>query len=84
MAWEALFSFDLMIFILTLRRTYQQRQSIEYPFQERINLVTLIFRDGKSVSPLKTFASHLTVIINYRRKLLRVSVQTAADRPGHL
>ena len=44
-AWEALFTFDLMIFGLTIARTYKTR--INYGVGRRMDLVTLMVRDGK-------------------------------------
>ncbi|KAI0342270.1 hypothetical protein BDW22DRAFT_1345436 [Trametopsis cervina] len=43
-AWEALFTFDSLIFILTLAKTYKERAN--YDFTGRANLVNLIVRDG--------------------------------------
>ena len=47
-AWEALFTFDLMIFGLTIARTYKTR--ISYGVGRRMDLVTLMVRDGKETN----------------------------------
>jgi hypothetical protein len=44
-AWEALFTFDLLIFSLTLAKTYKER--LRYGFEQRLDLVGLMVRDGK-------------------------------------
>ena len=44
-AWEALFVYDLMIFSLTLYRSYKER--LEYGVPMHTDLFSLIIRDGK-------------------------------------
>ena len=43
-AWEALFTFDLVIFLLTLAKTYKER--LRYGRRQKMDLVTLMVRDG--------------------------------------
>lgn len=46
-AWEALFAFDAMIFILTILKTYKER--VGNKLVGRLNLISLMFRDGESL-----------------------------------
>ena len=44
LAWEALFIFDLMIFLLTFYKTYKEQ--LKYSLAERLDLLSLIVRGG--------------------------------------
>jgi len=48
-AWEATFVYDTIIFILTVAKTWERRRGIS---GERIGLVQLMLRDGRSCSYL--------------------------------
>ncbi len=48
-AWEALFVYDILIFALTLFKTYRERSYYRPGQRRRIDLVGLIVRDGESI-----------------------------------
>jgi hypothetical protein len=48
-AWEALLVFDSLIFILMVLKTYKGRHRRNFISVKRINIVSLILRDGASV-----------------------------------
>jgi hypothetical protein len=55
-AWEALLGFDSLIFILTLLKTYRVRPRHHFMLQKRINIVSLVLRDGGSImNPCMTY-----------------------------
>jgi hypothetical protein len=72
-AWEALLGFDSLIFILTLLKTYRARPRHNFMLQKRINIVSLVLRDGKSImDPYMTYNSFWAALI-HRCYLLCVS-----------
>ncbi|KII90488.1 hypothetical protein PLICRDRAFT_697035 [Plicaturopsis crispa FD-325 SS-3] len=65
-SWEALFAFDLTIFVLTAWKTYVKGRSIQY-LSGRMSLTTVILRDGAAyfaVMVLVNFANMLTYYLN--------------------
>ena len=51
-AWEALLLFDSLVFVLTLLKTYKMRPRHDFTPLGRINIVSLVLRDGMSVDRL--------------------------------
>jgi len=49
-AWEALLAFDSLIFILTVLKTYKGRHRHRFISMRRINIVSLVLRDGVSAN----------------------------------
>ena len=47
-AWEALLAFDSLIFILTVIKTYKGGHRHNFLSVKRINIVSLVLRDGVS------------------------------------
>ncbi|KAI0342269.1 hypothetical protein BDW22DRAFT_178335 [Trametopsis cervina] len=62
-AWEALFTFDSLIFILIAAKTYKERNS--HGFTGRANLVSLIVRDGAMYFGVMVLAQGANVITYY-------------------
>jgi len=62
-AWEALFLFDLMIFLLTVYKTKQQRGM--YSLTGKLGLVELILRDGAIYFGIMVFAQAANVLTFY-------------------
>ncbi len=48
-AWEALFAYDILIFSLTLFKTYRERSYYRPGQWQKLDLIGLIVRDGKSI-----------------------------------
>ncbi|KIM74113.1 hypothetical protein PILCRDRAFT_828522 [Piloderma croceum F 1598] len=66
-AWEALLGFDSLIFILTLLKTYRVRPRHDFILPKRINIVSLVLRDGAiyyAVMVLANLANILTLYLS--------------------
>ncbi|KAI0089518.1 hypothetical protein BDY19DRAFT_108365 [Irpex rosettiformis] len=77
-AWEALFTFDAMIFVLTLLKTYKERAS--HRLVRPSDLVSLVFRDGAIYFGVMMLAQGANVITFYvAPPALRGTLSTAAS-----
>ncbi|KAI0766317.1 hypothetical protein BC629DRAFT_900736 [Irpex lacteus] len=79
-AWEALFTFDLLIFSLTIARTYNTRIRYGYGNGRTMDLVTLMVRDGAVYFGAMVLVQGANVITFYASgPLLRGTLSTLAS-----
>ncbi|KAI0088749.1 hypothetical protein BDY19DRAFT_143826 [Irpex rosettiformis] len=78
-AWEALFTFDLMIFCLTIARTYKTRIRY-YGVGRKMDLVTLMVRDGAMYFGVMVLVQGANVVTFYAGSpVLRGTLSTLAS-----
>ncbi|KAI0088762.1 hypothetical protein BDY19DRAFT_144887 [Irpex rosettiformis] len=78
-AWEALFTFDLMIFCLTIARTYKTRIHY-YGVGRKMDLVTLMVRDGAMYFGVMVLVQGANVVTYYAASpVLRGILSTLAS-----
>ena len=63
-AWECLFAFDTMIFLLTFVKTLKERRLVQL-VGHKIPLTDLIFRDGKPSHSVHTIAQFLKFVATF-------------------
>jgi len=65
MAWESLLAFDSLVFVLTLIKTYNGRLRHDFTLLRRVNIVSLVLRDGMlSEEPLR-FSRNQSELIQF-------------------
>ena len=79
-AWEALLAFDSLIFILTVLKTYKGRHRHYFIPVKRINIVSLVLRDGVSIDESLRFCE--TDLSNFNWQVLSIICEHLADHWG--
>jgi len=64
-AWEALLIFDSMVFVLTLHKTYKMRPRHDFTPLRRINIVSLVLRDGAVYYAVMVLANLANILTFY-------------------
>jgi len=77
-AWEALFTFDSVIFLLTVFKTYKER--VNHGLNRQMSLISLFFRDGAIYFGVMVIAQGANVLTFYLcGPVLRGTLSTAAS-----
>ncbi|KIM84273.1 hypothetical protein PILCRDRAFT_818609 [Piloderma croceum F 1598] len=64
-AWEALLAFDSLIFVLTVLKTYKGRHRHHFISMRRINIVSLVLRDGATYYAVMALANLANILTFY-------------------